>query len=189
MAADGVLVLSGPPCSGKSTVGRLLAGGSLAGRRTTYVEVDALFSLLLPTSDRSRADRMLAYDAAHHLALMLLERESTVILECTYARSEQRLSLVEMLRNAPDAPLRVVEFCCTADQAVERFRHRREGTDLDEEAVRERVEAFPYSEQAFRLSDSAASPDELARMIEEWLPAQPLPVDQVAWAKAGRAWN
>src|SRR5436190_143748 len=92
----GVLVLSGPPCSGKSSVGRILAAGLHEAKpQHVHLEVDSLFSLLFPRSDRSRDDRMFAYDAAHLLTHNLLsERGGSVALECTYARRDQRASVV-----------------------------------------------------------------------------------------------
>ena len=124
-AVCGVLVLSGPPCSGKSTVGRVLASGASSSRpQRLHIEVDSLFDLLLPRSDRNRDDRMLAYDSAHLLARMFLERGTTAVLECTYARIEQRLSLVDALAGVPAAPLWVVECFVSPEEAVRRFRRR-----------------------------------------------------------------
>lgn len=83
MTNNGVLVLAGPPCAGKSSVGKVLATDSLRSRGI-HIEVDSFFSLLLPASDRNRNDRMLAYDAAHVLARMLFERDR---LRCSSART------------------------------------------------------------------------------------------------------
>jgi predicted kinase len=189
MTDSGVLVLSGPPCSGKSSVCRLLATDSSSlPRRRILVEVDSLFSLLLPESDRSRADR-LAYDAAHALARVLLKRGVTTVLECTYARREQRLSLLAALADLPAAPLWVVELVITPDDAVRRFKQRQQATDLDEDSVRERAEAFPYFGQALRLRSSTASPDTLAREVSGWLRQQPPSVQRDLWAEAGRSWD
>ncbi len=187
MADNGVLVLSGPPCSGKSSVGRVLATDSSSSRhRRIHIEVDSLFALLLPESDRSRDDRMLAYDAAHLLARMLLERGKTVVLECTYARLEQRVSLVEALTDMPEAPLWVVEFFISPGDAVQRFGQRNEATDLDEGLVRERAEGFPYFDQALRLVSSVAAPEALAQDVTAWLRHQPQSVQRDLWAEAGR---
>ncbi len=188
MTAGGVLVLSGPPCSGKSSVGRILSSGAYSSHDRIHIEVDALFSLLLPRSDRSRGDRMLAYDAAHVLARMLLERHKTVVLECTYARREQRASLLDALTGVP-APLWVVEILVAPDDAVARHRQRQQETDLDERLVREHAQAFPYYAPALRLTASEGGPDDLARQIADWLRDEPRPVDREKWAAAGREWT
>jgi predicted kinase len=184
----GVLVLAGPPCAGKSSVGKVLATDSTRSRKI-YIEVDSLFSLLLPGSDRNRDDRMLAYDAAHVLARTLVERGQTAILECTYARLEQRASLLKAMADIPAAPLWVVEFFVSPDDAVQRFRRRHQATDLDEELVRERVENFPYSDQALRLVSAAAAPDDLANQITTWLRHRPGSVERDLWVEVGRGWD
>ena len=190
MSQGGVLVLSGPPCSGKSSVGRLLATDpELPLHHAVHIEVDALFALLLPQSDRNREDRMLAYDAAHLIARMLVERGRTVVLECTYARVEQRLSLVNAMADVPAAPLWVVELFVVPDVAVERFRHRHQATDLDHVRVRERAEAFPYFDQALRLTSSETAPADLAREVAAWLALRPPSVHRESWAGAGRGWD
>jgi predicted kinase len=190
MTERGVLVLSGPPCSGKTSVGRILATDSSSARpRRVHIEVDELFALLLPDSDRNRGDRMLAYDAAHALARLLLERGLTVVLECTYARREQRASLVAALADLPDVPLRVVELFVSPDEAAHRFGHRQQATDLDDGLVRERAAAFPYSDHAFRLASAAGSPEALARELTAWLGQQPPAVDRARWAESGRDWS
>jgi len=183
----GVLVLSGPPCSGKSRVGReLTAHGSEAVPRRILLEVDALFDLLLPGSDRNRDDRMLAYDAAHLLASLLVERGHLVVLECTYARREQRVSLVEALAQVPETPLWVVECFVSPEDAVRRFRTREHATDLDEALVRERAEGFRYVDPALRLRSSDATPEALAERVMAWLRRSPPPVQRDVWAQAGR---
>lgn len=167
-----MIVLTGPPCSGKTSVGRLLPG--------TLVEVDAVFDRLLPGSDRNRADRLRGYAAAHVLARLQLEQGRSPVLECTYARRDQRASLVEAL---PDVPLHVVELHVTADEAVARFRSRTQQTDLDEGSLRERVEAFPYSDGALGLT--SGPPEDLARLLAAWLASGPPPVDAEAWVSRG----
>jgi predicted kinase len=188
MTSNGVLVLAGPPCAGKSEVGRLLAADSAPAKRI-YVEIDALFSLLLPTSDRNRDDRMLAYDAAHVVARLLLEHGRTPVLECTYSRRQQRASLLRAIADVPEAPLWVVEFFVSPDDAVDCFRRREQPTDLDERLVRERAETFPYSTQAHRLVSTAATPDDLAREVASWLRQGPGPVQREVWAAAGKGWD
>lgn len=188
MTSNGILVLAGPPCAGKSSVAKMLATDS-SGSRRIYIEVDSLFSLLLPESDRNRNDRMLAYDGAHLLARMLFERGLTPMLECTYSRLEQRASLLKTMADCPTAPVWVVEFFVSPDDAVQRFRRRHQATDLDEELVRERAETFPYSDQALRVVSSAAAPDDLARQITTWLGHQPESIQPDVWAEAGKGWD
>lgn len=132
---------------------------------------------------------MLAYDAAHLLARMLLKRGITTVLECTYARLEQRVSLLKALADTPAASLWVVEFFISPDDAVQRFRQRHQATDLDESLVRERAESFPYFGQALRLMSSAAAPEALAREVAEWLRQQPQSVQRDLWAEVGRGWD
>jgi predicted kinase len=190
MTRAGVLVLTGPPFSGKSSVGKALAADPTWSRQVSiHVEVDSVFSLLLPRSVRSRNDRMLAYDATHALARLLVGRGITPVLECTYARREQRTSLLAALADLPGAPVRVVELHVTPDDAVRRFRERRQATDLDESTARERAEAFPYSDQALRLDTTTAAPEALARDITQWWASEPPAVERDVWAGAGRSWD
>jgi predicted kinase len=186
---SGIVVLSGPPCAGKSSVGRLLRRDESDRCRRTYVAVDAVFDLLFPDSDRNRGDRMLAYDSAHLLARGLCERGLTPVLECTYARAEQRSSLAAALADMPTVPLWIVEIEVSAAEAVRRFRARDEATDLDEDLLRERVENFPYGDQALRLVSSPDSPPEaLADRIDDWLRGSPEPAQPDLWVAAGRDW-
>ena len=175
-------------------LGQEQAGQFLAEERTSsghgqiYLEVDTLFELLFPESDRNRDDRMRAYDGAHLLARMFVDRGKTVVLECTYARRDQRASLLRALAGS-SASLWVVEFFVTPDEAVSRFRKRHQATDLDESLVRERAEAFPYFDQALRVNSSSGTSEEHAQSIIMWLQQGAQPVGQQAWARTGRGWN
>ncbi len=184
---NGVLVLSGPPCTGKSSVARRLAAGAPSSGRV-LLEVDTLFSLLLPGSDRNQRDRMLAYGVGHACARTLVERGVTVILECTYSRAEQRASLATAVWDLAAAPLRVVEFRVAPDEAVRRFRERQLETDLDEQLVRERAQTFPYWEQTLQVNSSMAAPDALVHQINTWLSGDPPAVRPDLWVQAGRGW-
>jgi len=132
---------------------------------------------------------MLAYDAAHVVARLLLDRGQTPVLECTYSRFEQRASLLKAMADIPEAPLWIVEFFVPPEDAVERFRRRHQATDLDEQLVRERAETFPYSDQALRLVSSAAAPADLAQQVETWLGDRPASIHRDLWAQAGKGWD
>lgn len=155
-----------------------------ADERWVYLEVDALFTLLTPRSDRSREDRMLAYDGAHALACLLLERGRTPVLECTYSRQEQRTSLLrEMACHA--APLWVVELDVSAEDAVARFHRRHQASDLTEQLVQERARTFPRYDQALQLSSAAMTMQDTARQIADWLAQPPAAIDGSRWAATG----
>lgn len=156
--------------------------------RRTHIEIDILFDVLFPQSARGRDDRMCAYDRAHLLARMFVDRGETAVLECTYARHDQRASLVDALVGS-FSPLWVIEFFVTPDEAVGRSRGRSQATDLDDEMVRERAEAFPYSDEAFRVVSSTTDPEDHASAIAAWLKQDPRPVDQESWVQVGRDWK
>lgn len=186
---DGVVVLSGPPCWGKSAAAKALANQrASSGHRDQHLEVDSLFDVLFPASDRNREDRMRAYDGAHLLARMFWERGESVVLECTYARADQRSSLVRALAGSA-SPLWVVEFFVTPEEALRRFRARDQETDLDDGLVWQRAEEFPYFDGAFRIESAQASPDQHARSIAEWLDREPRPVNRESWTSTGRGWS
>jgi len=178
----GVVVLTGPPCSGKSSAGRILAGLRSPDPRI-YVSVDALFDQLLPDSDRNPHDRLLAYDAAHALARSVFDHGRTPILECTYARREQRAGVVNAFE---DATLYVVELVISAEDALPRFLGRDQQTDLDERSLRAKVESFPYTPDALRLDPG--TPDEHAHRIQAWLEEKPPSIDRDRWVANGLAW-
>ena len=181
-------MLTGPPCSGKSSVGRVLTSERLPGE-TVLIEIDSLFDVLFPDSDRNRRDRMLAYDAAHELARMFVERGTMGVLECTYSRREQRTSLVAAMASLPSAPWWVVEFEVGPEQAVERWHQRAQPADLTEHLVRKRAVTFPYSPRSLRLNTSVATPTELVGQIVSWLDGQPSSVCRAAWAAEGNEWD
>lgn len=190
MNDNGVLVLTGPPCAGKSAIGRALTSGPSPGtrRRRIHVEVDSLFSLLLPGLDRNRADRMLGYDAAHLLARMLLDQGHMPVLECTYSRRQQRTSLLQACRHPRHTPVG------SGSRHLPRRRRppvptATPGHGPPRAARARRARTFPYSDQALRLASATAAPDNLAQQITAWLRLQPEPTDRARWAEAGKTWD
>jgi predicted kinase len=188
MLGASVLVLAGPPCAGKSTVGRLVAKQQ-PDQAVSFVQVDTLFDLLLPESDRGRDDRSLAYEAAHSLVGTLLQHDRSCVLECTYARRDQRASLSRALAGFAAPPLHLVELTVTTDDALARFGSRHDATDLDEVSLRERVENYPYWTGAHQLQSGSGTPETLAQRIVSLMARSALAVDARDWTNAGRAWT
>jgi len=125
---------------------------------------------------------MLAYDAAHALARLLLERGRTPVLECTYSRREQRTSLLQEMADHA-SPLWVVEFEVSADDAVSRFHRRHQASDLTEQLVQERAQSFPRYDQALQLSTTV---QDMARQIVDWLAQPPPAASRSRWAATGK---
>jgi predicted kinase len=169
-------------------VGRLVAE-RMRVQPVPFVQVDRVFDLLLPASYRTRSDRLLGYEASHALVRTILDNGRDCIIECTYARRDQRTSLRSALAGLYTSPLRVAEISVSAEEAVARFRGRRAATDLDESSLRERVVNYPFWDGALQLESGVAAPEEMARQVAGWLERSPEPVDVDAWTQAGRAWT
>ena len=177
------MVVAGPPCSGKSSLARALASELLV-----HVQIDAVFDLLLPGSDRNPDDRLLAYEAGARLARVLLDHGRTPMVECTYAWRRQRATLANVVDEATTS-FRVVEVVTAPEEAVRRYRlspgHR--ATDLTERKVRERAESYPSYSGALRLESATGTPTELALEAARWLRDAPVPIEVQEWVAAGRA--
>jgi chloramphenicol 3-O-phosphotransferase len=183
VTSNGVLVLSGPPCSGKSQVAKAIVTDSLV-----QIEIDAVFNLLFPRSNRNPNDRMLAYKASAFLARMVFDTERTPVIECTYAWRHQRTSLVEAFADARSAPLWIVEVYVSPENALRRFQQSagHQATDLTESKVRERAETFPYSDNTLFLDSASGAAHDLAQQVQAWLRGDPESVEREQWVGAGR---
>lgn len=139
-----LIVVSGPPCSGKSTLSRRLAD-SLA---STVLDVDEIRKEVLPDSDQRQEDRNTAYRCMHYMARTLLAAGAKeVILAATYLRPEPRQWLSALARGSAAQVLRVV---CHVDSATaaDRFRTRmptHAAIDLTDESVRQQARDYDYS--------------------------------------------
>jgi predicted kinase len=135
-----VVVLAGPPCSGKSKAGDWLAS-TLPG---IHLHVDAILTAIIPGSDRCLQDRRLAYEVAARAIRPVLDRGLSAILDCTYGRKEYR---EQVIKSVPaEVPLVVIEFLVSVDVALARFENRRDhhAIDLTPAIVTDKVSAYPY---------------------------------------------
>jgi predicted kinase len=172
-----VVVLAGPPCSGKSTAGAWLAT-ALPG---IHLQVDAILTAILPHSDRCLRDRRLAYEVAARAIKPVLDRGLSAILDCTYSRKEYREPVVS---NVPaGAPLVVIEFLVTVDVALARFENRRahHAIDLTPAIVTDKVSAYPYGAGTAMVNSEMAT-DEIREQILRSLDGV---LDRQTWVEGG----
>lgn len=137
-AVKKLVIFAGPPCTGKSAVGRALGHA--------HLEMDAARVSLMPASTHSREDRATAYRAVLWAAGHLLRYTDVVICNGGFGHAEQREAYEEVAREA-GAALYVIEFAAPAEILVERNRKRRDhhpGLDLDDARVREIVKNYPW---------------------------------------------
>jgi predicted kinase len=156
-----VMVLAGPPCSGKSTAGAWLAT-TLPG---IHLHVDAILTAIMPRSDRCLRDRRLAYEIAARSIKPVLDRGLSAVLDCTYSRKEYRQQVVDHVPS--DVPLVVIEFLVSVDVALERFRNRKvhHAIDLTPAIVAEKVAAYPYGAGAVTMNGETSGDEIRARIL------------------------
>ena len=138
-----LIVLTGPPCSGKSTLAEKLAAIFAA----LVLDIDQIRESVIPNSRQSQEDRDIAYRCMNLVAQRLLELGAgTVILTATYSRRKPR----QWLRSLADSTsARVCVLACQVgpEIAIARFRSRKPGhpaVDLTEDSVQRQVMNYPY---------------------------------------------
>jgi predicted kinase len=172
-------VLTGPPCSGKSTLGRMLALRVGA----VWLDIDEVRQEILPASHQSLADRDTAYRCIHLTAGKLVEAKGRpIVLAATYGRRQSRIGLVTLIEQTQ---VDIGLFQCTIDPdaAAARFRNRPAGhaaVDLSEEAVRRQASSYAYG-GATPIQTHDRVGLSLDR-IERALAAYP-PLDLMAWVQ------
>src|SRR5262249_31477860 len=135
-----LIVFTGPPCSGKSTL------AAAAARRLSipHLSMDATRVRILPRAAHTRADRQVAYRTMHFAAELLIGARASVILDAPYGHIEDREDLA---RICAGVDLRRIECCVSPETAVLRFRARGPDPvrlDLTEDLVRQMVAEYPY---------------------------------------------
>jgi predicted kinase len=176
-----LIIMTGPPCSGKST----LAGQLAAILGAVVLDIDHIRQIVIPNSQQSQEDRDIAYRCMHLVAQKLLEvGANTVLLTATYNRRNPR----QWLRSLADSKLaQVCVLACqvSPETAIARFRSRKPGhpaVDLTEDLVRRQVIDYPYGlanviECAIPLHESVSKAECYVREGKE--------IDLAKWASQG----
>jgi predicted kinase len=157
-----LVVFGGPPCTGKSTVGRALG--------FAHLEMDEARLRLLPESAHTRADRAVAYRAVLWAAGQLLRWTDIVICNGGYGHAEDRAGC-EALAEEAGAELLVVEFTAPLAVLIERNRARRAhhpGLDLTDERVAEIVANYLWWGRGI-LVDSTRPVEECVEGVRVWI--------------------
>jgi len=137
-----LIIFSGPPCSGKSTLGAKLS----TTRSIPHLELDAIRTRILPNSRNTREDLMTVHRTMHLVAEVFLDLNMNVIANAMYNNIEERRD-VEELAARLNAPLYLIECRVTAQAAILRNARRRDQQldhPLSDERVLEMVNTFPY---------------------------------------------
>ena len=173
-----LIVLSGPPCSGKST----LAGQLAAIFGALVLDIDQIRQIVIPNSQQSQEHRDIAYRCMHLVSEKLLEAGAgTIIMTATYSRRSPR----QWLRSLVDSKsVQVSILAChvSPETAIARFHSRPPGhpaVDLTEESVQRQVMDYPYGvanvvECAIPLHESVAKAEYFIREgkaidLAEWV--------------------
>lgn len=115
---------------------------------------------LMPDSEHRRADIDVAYRAMHFAVEQILKCGTSVIVESTYGRREQRRELEDVTASA-SAALFLVECQVPSDLAVARFKARPPGhpaIDLTASRVALLAERYPYRRSGLLLDTRASIP-------------------------------
>jgi predicted kinase len=157
-----LLVIAGPPCSGKST----LAEAIEKRLRYRWLSIDRILGKLIPNSDHGETDRDIAYRAVHLLANELLRVGCNILVDATYGRAPHR-EAVAMLATTSGVSVYLIECRVSPEIAAARFRKRtyHPAVDLDESRVCHLASQYRYSGQGLIIDAEMPLSDALEQSI------------------------
>ena len=160
-----LIVFTGPPCSGKTT----LAAEVARLRGLPHLSMDATRQRLLPDAAHTRADRQVAYRGMHFAVELLLAAGAGAVLDAPYDHAEDRAELARMAGTRP----KLIECHVSPGIAAARLRERGPNDparpDLTEERVRCLARDYPYSGAGLSLDTTAMTPEACLAQIAEYL--------------------
>jgi predicted kinase len=165
-----LIILCGPPCTGKSTIGADLQ------KRLAFIhlDVDTIRQRLLPDSDQRMEDRNIAYRAMHFVAEHLVRSGQIVIVNATYNREVHRRDVAAITTN-----VKLIQCRTSLETVLSRFNRRAPGhaaVDLTEGLVRELWTKFSWSNDGVQAESTAEALDHINRpgpdSLENWVRMQ-----------------
>ncbi len=157
-----LVIVCGPPCSGKSTIAAALA----TRLGFPHLEIDRIRERLLPVSDLREEDRDAGYRCMHLIAEEILSARVSVILDATYGREIHRKEIGQII-NSIGVMTFLIQCKVPAEVALDRFRHRPAGhpaADLTEERVVSLAPEFVYSPEGIVIDTTQSIDDCIAEI-------------------------